>query len=86
MARECRRSFPDHLGRERFSVKSTKPLFQRANVSKSQIDPVINEIRKRMKSGHFGTTQENAWSFMALSKAIKKITSERPLRVEWKVG
>ncbi|HXC64977.1 MAG TPA: hypothetical protein VNZ67_11505, partial [bacterium] len=58
----------------------------RAGAGAGELDPLVDEMRKRMKDGHFGTTQEDAWTFLALSQALKRYAVERPLNAVWQVG
>jgi hypothetical protein len=41
-----------------------------ANPTSGQINDIIAYLGKYIKDGHFGSTQENAWIFMALGNAV----------------
>jgi len=58
----------------------------RSGAGPGEMDPIVDEMRKRMKDGHFGSTQEDAWTFLALSQALKRYAAERPLRADWRLG
>ncbi len=48
-----------------------------------QVDSLVKDLGGRMKDGHFGTTQDDAWAFMALGRAISRRASGAPLRADW---
>jgi alpha-2-macroglobulin len=57
----------------------------RADPTSPKIRELVLEFGKRMKNGHFGTTHDNAWVFMALGEAVKTFGKYSPLDAVWKV-
>lgn len=56
-----------------------------ADPQSKEIPNLLIEFGKRMKNGYFYTTQESAWCFMALGKAVKASTGAFPLNAQWSV-
>ncbi len=51
-----------------------------ANPDSPKVKPLVKYLVGKMKKGHFGTTQENAWAFMALGRVYGN--NSRPVQVE----
>ena len=56
-----------------------------ADPQSKEIPNLLIEFGRRMKDGYFYTTQESAWCFMALGKAVKASTEAFPLNAQWSV-
>ncbi len=54
-----------------------------ANPQSPEIPNLLVEFGRYLKNGTFGTTQEDAWCFLALGRAVKVSTAAYPLTAQW---
>jgi uncharacterized protein YfaS (alpha-2-macroglobulin family) len=57
-----------------------------AGADATVLRPLVDELGSRMTNGQFGTTQENAWALLALSKASELLRESQPLDAKVEVG